>query len=404
MRFLEDRYRGLYLTMLATFAAFGVTLTLLGAALPKIMDQFGWSKIEAGVVGAGLFVGYFVTTLAAGVLVHRLGPKRVAIIGLGLWAAGLSGLGTAPSVMLNLAMNVLIGVGHGCVEVVVNFGVVRMERNGQSRLMNLAHAAFCIGAVVGPAVVGLLVGAGADWQWVCRAMAGVSVVLAVVYAVQPFSRLGSWGAGEEGHPRLREFLKHPLLILCSLVLFLYVGAELGTSTWLGVYAVKVVGADASMGAYMVSIFWVGLLTGRVGLSYGYHGRRQAELLVVLSVCCSVAMLGALAAGSVWSVGAAFFLTGLGYSAIYPVVVALVGARFVRGQGMAIGVIATGGGVGAFVIPMAMASLSEWRGVRTGFFFYAAVNVLMVILSIGVVCWVRAQRRREAVDPAGPDAS
>ena len=389
MRYIESRFRSLFVAMLVNFTLFGVTLTIIGATLPKIISEFQWSYIATGAVISAGSIGYFVSTFISGILVQRLSPRVIIATGLVLQAMGLSLFATRPVVLFNLLLNLLIGLGQGGTEVVVNFSVVRMEHSGQSRLMNLMHAAFAVGGVIGPFVVGMLISV---WRVFYRLMALASILMAGTFLPLPFSRLAGEVEKSEDDPRIIELLKRPLLILAFLILFLYVGTELGVSVWVAEYYVKTLGASASVGAFMVSVFWMGLLIGRLGVSFGYRGYRQAELLFILASVCTVALSFAVLMRGPWLAGVGFFISGLGYSAIYPLVMALVGKHFKRGQGVAIGFASTGGGIGAFVFPFFMAAIADKFGIQRGFFFYIALDVLMVALTCAVIWQTRIRSR------------
>ncbi len=87
----------------------------------------------------------------------------------------------------------------------------------------------------------------------------------------------------------------------------------------------------------------------------------------------------------WLASLTFFCAGLGYSAIYPLIMAIVGRHFKYNQGAAVGFAATGGGVGSFVFPFIMAAISNVLGIHKGFFFYIGLNIFMVFL-ISIVIW------------------
>lgn len=389
MHYIESRFRSLFTAMLVNFTLFGVTLTIIGATLPKIISEFQWSYIATGAVISAGSIGYFVSTFISGILVQRLSPRVIIATGLALQAMGLSLFASRPIVLFNLLLNLLIGLGQGGTEVVVNFSVVRMERSGQSRLMSLMHAAFAVGGVIGPFVVGMLISV---WRIFYRLMALASILMAGTFLPLPFSRLAGEAAKSEDEPRVIELLKRPLLILAFLILFLYVGTELGVSVWVAEYYVKILDTSASVGAFMVSVFWMGLLIGRLGVSFGYRGYRQAELLFILASICTVALSFAVLMRGPWLAGVGFFISGLGYSAIYPLVMALVGKHFKRGQGVAVGFASTGGGIGAFVFPFFMAAIADRFGIQRGFFFYIALDVLMVALTCAVIWHTRILSR------------
>ena len=400
MRYIESQFRSLFVAMLANFILFGVTLTIIGATLPKIIREFQWSYTAAGIVIAAGSIGYFVSTFLSGILVQRLGPKRVIATGLALQALGLSLFASRPVVIFNLLLNFLIGLGQGGTEVVINFSVIRMERSGRSRLMSFMHAAFSVGAIIGPFAVGTLIKAGLNWQIVYRLMALISLLMSGTLFFLPFSRLGGENAKSGDEPKVMELLKHPLLILSFLILFLYVGTELGVSAWVAEYYVKIFGVSASLGAFMVSVFWMGLLIGRLAVSFGYRGYRQAELLLVLAIICTVSLLFAVLMVSPLLAGIGFFFSGLGFSAIYPLVIVIVGRHFKRGQGVALGFVATGGGIGSFAFPFFMAAISDRFGIHRGFFFYVILDFAMILLTCVAIWQTRMIQKQELADSNG----
>ncbi|MBM3212275.1 MFS transporter, partial [Candidatus Poribacteria bacterium] len=364
---------------------------IIGATLPKIIREFQWSYVATGFVISASSLGYFVSTFVSGILLHRFSPKQVIVTGLLVQSVGLAFFAATPIILFNFIFGLLMGLGQGGTEVIVNYAVIRIERSGQSRLMNFMHAAFSVGAILGPFAVSVLIASGSSWQAVYRAMSLASLIMAGIFFKLPLSRLGETGKASEDRPGVFKMLKQPLLIMAFLILFLYVGTELGVSAWVAEYYVKILETSESIGALMVSIFWIGLLMGRLGLS-GYRGIRQAEWLLSLSCTCTLALIFALLVKGPWLVGFGFFIAGLGFSAIYPLVIAIVGQNFKHGQGVAVGVAATGGGIGSFAFPFIMSAISNRFGIRRGFIFYIALDILMTLLICGAIWQIRMIRR------------
>jgi len=383
---LEREQRGLFSALLLNFIVFGFTVTIFGATVPTVIRQFDWSYLATGIVLSASAMGYFFSSFLSGFLIQRAGPKIVVVTGLVLQVVGLGLFGANGSVAFNIMATFLVGMGHGGTEVVTNFCVVRMERPGQSRLMNLMHAAFPVGAILGPVFVGWLVGTGQSWQLVFRSMSATTGLLAVGFSFLNFGTVDLEDEDGETRPRLGNLLGHPLLIFLFLTIFLYVGSEIGVSSWISEYYVRVFGSSPASAAYMVSIFWGGILIGRLGTSLLYRGVRQAEILLALSCVAFGSLLLSLLAGNPTIAAAGFFVSGLGYSVIYPVDMAIVGERFKRGQSVALGFVSTGGGIGSFSFPFIMAAIADAFGIRNGFWFYV-VTTLVMALSAGTVLWL-----------------
>ena len=250
--------------------------------------------------------------------------------------------------------------------------------------MNFMHAAFTAGAIIGPLVVGQLIERGLPWQYAFQGLAAISLANACIFYFQPFKDLFAAANSQQTRRALGNLLGQPLLLFLTLVILLYVGVEIGVSNWISEYFVQVAGTSAATGAYMVSLFWVGLLVGRLLVAALYRGQRQA--LFLLGMCLFSTLSLALAlfdAGIAWR-AACFFACGMGFSAIYPVIVVLAGRYYPDEQELAIGIISTGGGLGAFAFPFAMAALSDLLGVELAFWFYAGTAAAMSAAAAAVL--------------------
>ena len=373
---LKRDHRRLFVVLFVNFVIFGAGAIVIGATVPKIIREFDWNYLVIGAVLATGAVGYFASTFLCGVLIHKWGPRKVIVTGLLLQAVGLFFFGVHPGVTVNLLAIALIGIGEGGTEVVTNFCTVRMEPPGQSRLMNLMHAAFTLGAIGGALGVGILLEWGIAWQVVFRSLAVFSLLAAGGLLLLSFASMQPGPQQASSRKRLGHLARQPLLLLLTLIIFLYVGAEMGISNWIAEYYFQILGATASTGAYMVSVFWSGLLLGRLLLSAGYRGHRQAPLLLGLSCLATATLVFALLMDTPWSAALFFWGSGLGFSAIYPVVIVLVGQYFREEQGLAIGIVSTGGGIGSFLFPFVMSAIADHFGLVQGFYFYLAITAVM----------------------------
>jgi fucose permease len=367
------------------FLVFGAVFTVVGAALPQIIRTFHWSYALMGTVLAASAVGYFVSSFVCGLLVQRFPPKAVIIVGLLVGAVGMVSFGRTASPWLNLLFNLMIGLCQGSIEVVTNLGIVRLEKPGQSRLMNLLHAGFSVGAIAGPLSIGYLIGRSTNGPVVVFTVAGIlAAVMALLFGL---ARFPAWQR-ESTHTRRGslQVLAQPMLLLFVFFLILYVGAEVGVSSWASEFFVTVLGTSASSGAFAVALFWTGLLIGRLAVSFLYRGTKQQYVVLASILLATGALALALLVHSTPAVAAGIFLTGLGFAGVYPLVISMVGRYFK--SGFAIGVAATGGGIGSFTFPFIMAMLAQSVGLRNGFWFYLGICGVLAVLSLVIIQGVK----------------
>lgn len=406
---VPQQFRSLYGGLVVISTLFGASLTVVGAVLPQMIRSFDWSYTAAATVLAASSVGYFGATFASGFVVRRIGIRTTAVIGLGLMAGALALFGAAPALLVNVLLHGLVGIGTGCVEVVLNYGAVRIERDGRSQLMNLLHAAFSAGAMLGPLAAARLLDSSAPWQLAFRIIAAGSAVAAVWLALLPLHRLeerpaparrnrgrrtnrsARSAAVRSGVPELP--LDYLLVAICVGLLFLYVGAEMGVSGWLAEYFVSVLGSSAAQGALLVTLFWGGILAGRLLLAFCYSGTRSATAILVLAGVATAGLLGAVTASGPVATTVGFVATGFGFSCIYPLVMSIIGRHIpARRQSMVVGFASSGGGIGALVFPFLMAAVAQRIGIRRGFLLYVALAALLMLLALVAVLKTRSPDR------------
>ena len=398
MPLVDPRHRTLFLALFGVFTIFGMSMTIIGAALPKILTSFGWSYFIAGLVLAANAVAYFCFTFVGGYAIRHLGPRRTIVIGLAIAAVGLAFFGSTPIPLINILLGALIGVGQGFVEITVNWTTLRLDTAKSGRPMNLMHGAFAVGAILGPLVLAALLHAELDWVAVYHLMAAIFLALSVLFLLLSM-HLPPDAANAEAGEIAQPLKTHPAYYLSFLALFFYVGVELGVSNWVAQYFVAVFDYPATESALLVSLFWVGLLAGRFGVPLLDHGLRQDQLLIGFSLLATItiavlSLLGFVASGPfIQSIAMAMvLLSGLGCSIFYPAVITLLGNCFPQAQSQAIGFAATGGGVGAFVFPFLMSALADGWGIRIGFATYAVFGVAMTLAAIGLARAATGRKR------------
>ncbi len=392
---VEKRFLPLYIGLFSIFALFGISMTVIGATLPKIFVDFGWSYTTAGAIIAAGSIGYFLSSYLAGIFLSALGLRLTLSLSLLLIFAGLEFFAATPVPWLNMLLYFIVGVGQGGIELSVNWATLRMEGLGGGRAMSLMHGAFSIGAVVGPLIIAILISAHLEWTLIYRGIGVLFLAIAVFMQFMPLAALGKDKGHIAGGSR-RDLFRHPAYWLGFFALFVYVGVELGISNWVAEYFVRVFGAPIATGSFMVSLFWAGLLVGRFGVPFLQATIKREKIFIVLSVLMALsvialASIGFMNNGKIASViaGVLVISAGFGCSIIYPNIMSILGDLFPHTQSEAVGFAAMGGGMGGFVFPYLMSAVSAAWGIRTGFMIYALFSLVIVALNVSLV---RAEAR------------
>jgi len=387
---VEKRFLPLYIGLFSVFTLFGISMTVIGATLPKIFSDFGWSYATAGAIIAAGSIGYFLSSYLAGIFLAAAGLRLTLMISLLLIFGGLEFFAMTPIPWLNMLLYFIVGIGQGGIELSVDWATLRMEGPGGGRAMSLMHGAFSIGAVVGPLIIAILISAHLDWTLIYRGIGVLFLAIAIFMQFMPLAALGRDRGHAAGGSR-RDLFRHPAYWLGFFALFVYVGVELGISNWVAEYFVSVFRAPIPTGSFMVSLFWAGLLVGRFGVPFFQTHIQREKILIALSalMACSVmalAAIGFVSSGNIAATiaGMVVILAGLGCSIVYPNIMSIIGDLFPHTQGEAVGFAAMGGGMGSFVFPYIMSNIAAAWGIRAGFLMYAVFSLVIVILNIALV--------------------
>ena len=386
----ENASKSLFALLSVNFLLFGTSMTIFGATIPEIIRMYDWSYSQTGLVLAASSVGYFLSSFASGFLIRKTGPR--ALITSTLIIEGLSFLFFArfPSIALNTGLNFLIGFGQGGTEVVSNVAIIRMERDGKSRLMNLLHAGFCVGAFLGPVAVAGLINTVVGWRTIFPIVGIIILASAGALGMQQYPGADHTDRLSTGNRGAIHSARRMLLGIYTILILLYVGVELSMSNWSAEFFVTRLDSTSEAGALMVAVLWLGLFVGRIGLSVFYHGKRQELVLLALNIASTSFILLMLLSHSVVASSIFVFLIGIGLSGVYPLVMSLVGKA--TDSTVAVGMVSTGGGIGSFSFPFILAYLADRTGLYQAFYFCFFVGAAMVLLNLIVAVMFRVRQK------------
>ncbi len=375
-----------------SFLVFGMLLVLVGASHSDLTTSLGFDLEEVGLVGACVSLGLGTGVIAAGPLVDRF-PRRpvycaAALLG-GLALCSVDASMSFPRAMLHVAV---AGIGAGVFETLLNTVVVEQYGEHASRPVTFLHSAATLGAVVGPPLVALLASVG-GFVAGFRATGLFMLALAVWGLVAGFlaPRPPDTRASSE-EPGARESLRlgDPILLGLCAISFAYIGVEAGLTLFAVPFATGVLHESPASGQTAISIFWLGLLLGRLALLFSRREFR-ARLFVVSGVGGALVLLIAtglqLGGMALW-----YGLCGLILAGVFPALVTLAGRHFKAARGTAIGLTVGAGSFGGFVIPFAMGVGAEAFGVRS-----AVAALALACLFAAAVALPMARAQHPAAD-------
>jgi fucose permease len=373
-----------------SYFTYGMITNVLGVIIPEVIKDYRLSLFAAGFLAFCFFLAYGLCSVPTGLLMDRFGAKPLVLAGMVLMAAGCLAIAWAHSYAIVLTMIFAVGVGVTILQTAGNPLIQHLDRPENYHRNLTLTIGFCgIGAFLGPFVLTYLRGEGYHWQALYVFFAALSALLLIWLAFSGFpTRSGSGDSFRLG--QMGNLLKNPLVLTYALGIFCYVGAEVGTASWIVKFFERVHGVAGEVAhaqaagflarfwptlpALVVALFWGAQGGGRLisGAVLNRFGSRR-----ILRVYGLLALASLLLAdfGNRTVTAAAFIACGFFTSVLFTLMFSGTIHSFVGNQGTISGLLCTAILGGALVPPAV-----GWLGDRFGM----QVAMLLPALCFGYV--------------------
>ena len=336
--------------------AAGVGFAIRGGILGDWGKQFGFTQTDLGGITGGGLTGFGVIILIGALFADSLGYGKLLITAFvmhflsavvtlaaspiynSLKDSNPAGAHSAAYWCLYIGM-FMFAIGNGLCEAVVNPLVATLFPKNKSHFLNILHAGWPAGLVLGGLASAFLAG-HVRWEIQMSLFLLPVIFYGLLCIGQHFPESEASSAGIPFVQRLAQFAA-PLLLLLLVIHALLGYVELGTDSWISNITGNIV-ASKTGGLYLF-VYTSGLMF-LLRFCAGPIVEKISPLgLLLAGACCSAAGLTFLSGSTtLMAVIIALSIYGVGKTFLWPTMLAVASERFPKGGAIVIGAM---GGVG-----------------------------------------------------------
>jgi len=354
----------------------GMSRTFLGTALPAIRSSFELNILQAGTLTALLQLGFSIAVLVGGPISDIFKKQSILMLGCLLMGINLILFGFSEWFWINLLGITLIGIGGGLIESSSNPLLIQLFPGRESMVMNLHHFFFALGSLAGPLIMGAVLVRAIPWQWAYIGFGLFALSISLFLLLQKSAPSLKKSSFETKH--IKGLLQESTFLLLFFVAFLNSGVQNGIAFWMVTFLKDIKGLPISLASYSLFTFFACLALGRLFSSYLITRFHETTYLLSLFSLLLIGLFFAVFSPGKWSIPF-FALCGLGHSGVFPSLLGMTGKIYSDIPGTAMGILATGAGLGSVVVPWLMSLVSQMTTLRVGFLSFEVFVILSIVL-------------------------
>jgi MFS family permease len=330
---LSDPYRRAQFAIAALFCFLGFQYATWESRLPAIKSKLGLTDADVGLLLMACGIGAAASFPLVGMLMRRLGSRRLATVSGLCLVVILLALSVAPDYPVALIIVCCDGVAVGCLNVAMNAQGAALEAQYQRATMGRLHATFSGGALLG-ALVASGASAATPTLAVHFGVAAVVLVLLIAYA-QPGMLMQDRKPDEEPNeePNNKEQAStapkrkrlRSLTLPTRITLWMGLAMAFGTvvegamNDWSALYMKDVAKVAAELAPMGIAVVSVMMVLARTCADSWRTRWGDARLVRVGSALAGTGLALALLLGGVVPALIGFACIGLGVAAVTPCV-------------------------------------------------------------------------------------
>ncbi len=386
----------LIIITVAIYVAFGLVTSVIGVIIDKFQLQYNVSLNIAALLPFAFYLSYGIFSVPFGVQMDRIGAKAVLIIGMVLMTLGCFLLYLSNNYILVISMIFMAGIGVTAIQTAGNPFIRELDSPSRyTANLTIIIGIGALGYAFSPLLVPYIQSKGLPWSHVYLIFGIISLILLLLLLAARIPKVTLIEEEKINVAAIKALLKEPIIIIYTLGIFFYVGAEVGTSSYILVFMDKVhsFGNNVSLwnkgtfmyqsfpsaSALVVGLFWLFQAIGRLIIGQLMKYFKPRSIFIFHSAGTCVALIVAIISPAKVAL-VAFAFTGYFTCASFTSIFSATIQSFDKYHGAISGILCTAI-VGGAVIGFLVGSVGNTFGMQIAMIVNLAAFLYVFAISV-----------------------
>jgi len=294
----------------------------------------------------------------------------------------------ASSLLMLYAAYAISGYLLGIVYIQANKNLMESSIKDKARLANIAISFYPLGASVAPLAATALVAHGYNWKYIYLLMLPlVALVIISFILLEPKNKNSKQNSREVLYPReiFKSRKDNFSYIIIVLIVLTYCISEAVVFTWSPTFLRAERLFSPQSAGLAVTIFWLSVIGGRMIISALTSKIDSYKIMLFISIIGAFSILFMLLPTQKQVIFLFIGLAGLGYSGMFPLLVASGSEMFDRGKGLILTIIFAASSAGKAITPY-LVSLALKTSMFLSVFLAAIFMAVAVLLLLALILY------------------
>lgn len=353
----------------------GLCFSSWASRIPDIKKMLGLNDVTWGTILLMIPIGQFCGMALSGLVISRLGSKRILPISLLGYAITLFSVSLSENKYSLIISLVAFGFFGNFCNISINTQAITLEKQYNKPIMSSFHGGWSLAGLIG-AAFGLLMSTlylTPIYHFAIITIAIISVLMTNKKYLQKDIRHEKEQSTEMRNKKIRP---EKFLYLLGLIAFCGMAAEGGMADWSGLYFVDVVGAPQSLSPIALASYMITMSTGRFFVDTATIKWGARKVLMIGGTCITMGLFLSVLMPSYITSIIGFMIIGLGTAGIVPTIYSIAGKNSSIPTSVALTIVSSISFLGFLLGPPVIGYVSSILDLR---YSYAIIGLLGICI-------------------------